>query len=618
MVTEPLIEAHPSGEYLVLTAAGDRELQLTFARLPGVRLVDSQAGRWMLPMIPRVAQQLRQLVGRVAATSEVLSWLERVPSCGAVADIVVSSGAPFLELAPEWGQVGDVSWLAGDAVASGAAVRVPLSVANIRALERELSSCELRVSERVRRVQAWLRAHPAVTFIPGAELAAYLSGGVSRLVVDVIWDRGVEEAFVAHEMRLVREEFKSLSRRHVPAGAWPPELLATLVHHLGLSYSGSAAELVERALQDAQTTASARERSAAVISDMVVPGLGAELMPYQRAGVEYVLQRRRVILSDEQGLGKTAQALAALQADNAFPAIVVCPPWLTLHWRGEVERWLPSRCVRIIDDTQPDGPDTDICIVSEAVLAHKLAQLGRLGARAVVFDEAQRLSHDRTASARAMFELVERLPQTAIRLALTGAPVARSIRDATPLMRLIGRLHEFPTTPPGPALEKMLRASCLIRRTRSSVLLQVPETRRVVIPIPTDRDAGITGAAADWIEDFLCSSEPLVVFCDQPEVLKYLAIRFPDALRLPQHLTAKQADTVSERLSADDAPQLCIAPSGATQPLLRLNNAAHVAFISADEHTTWHEQAEECVHQTGRERALTAWYLQTHSNATQS
>ena len=45
--------------------------------------------------------------------------------------------------------------------------------------------------------------------------------------------------------------------------------------------------------------------------------LGGELRPFQRAGVDYVLRARRTFLADEQGLGKTVQALAALEADDA-------------------------------------------------------------------------------------------------------------------------------------------------------------------------------------------------------------------------------------------------------------------------------------------------------------
>ena len=49
------------------------------------------------------------------------------------------------------------------------------------------------------------------------------------------------------------------------------------------------------------------------------------------------LRARRAprFLADEQGLGKTVQALAALEADDAFPAVVVCPASLKLDWERE-------------------------------------------------------------------------------------------------------------------------------------------------------------------------------------------------------------------------------------------------------------------------------------------
>ena len=45
----------------------------------------------------------------------------------------------------------------------------------------------------------------------------------------------------------------------------------------------------------------------------MVDGLGGELKPFQRAGVAYLLAQRRAFLADEQGLGKTIEALATLR-----------------------------------------------------------------------------------------------------------------------------------------------------------------------------------------------------------------------------------------------------------------------------------------------------------------
>ncbi|MCW3039994.1 MAG: ATP-dependent helicase, partial [Solirubrobacterales bacterium] len=76
--------------------------------------------------------------------------------------------------------------------------------------------------------------------------------------------------------------------------------------------------------------------------------LGGELQPFQHAGVRYLLKRRRSFLADEQGLGKTVQALATLEVDGAYPAVVVCPAGMKLTWQREAAKWLPHRTVAVL------------------------------------------------------------------------------------------------------------------------------------------------------------------------------------------------------------------------------------------------------------------------------
>lgn len=70
--------------------------------------------------------------------------------------------------------------------------------------------------------------------------------------------------------------------------------------------------------------------------------MGGSLLPFQRAGVEYMLATRRCYLADQMGLGKTVQALAVVHVGGGYPALIVCPKSLQLNWKGEVGRWLPG------------------------------------------------------------------------------------------------------------------------------------------------------------------------------------------------------------------------------------------------------------------------------------
>ncbi len=69
-----------------------------------------------------------------------------------------------------------------------------------------------------------------------------------------------------------------------------------------------------------------------------------ELMPHQAALIASAAEGHRTfLLADEPGLGKTAQALLAAQAANAFPLLVVCPNVVKTNWARETERWTPRR-----------------------------------------------------------------------------------------------------------------------------------------------------------------------------------------------------------------------------------------------------------------------------------
>ena len=66
-----------------------------------------------------------------------------------------------------------------------------------------------------------------------------------------------------------------------------------------------------------------------------------ELFPYQKIGAEWLADAtdRWLLLADEPGLGKTAQALDAINRLRLREALVVCPAIARLNWFGEVEKF---------------------------------------------------------------------------------------------------------------------------------------------------------------------------------------------------------------------------------------------------------------------------------------
>ena len=171
--------------------------------------------------------------------------------------------------------------------------------------------------------------------------------------------------------------------------------------------------------------------------------LGGELKPFQRAGVAYALDARRTFLADEQGLGKTVQALAALEADDAYPAVVICPASLKLNWERETRHWLPHRTIAVVSGTGTVAPAAEITVINYDIIHAHRARLALRRPRALVLDESHYVKNPRAKRTQSVRRLAESLPPEALRLALTGTPVMNHAEELIPQLRILGRLEDF-------------------------------------------------------------------------------------------------------------------------------------------------------------------------------
>jgi len=84
------------------------------------------------------------------------------------------------------------------------------------------------------------------------------------------------------------------------------------------------------------------------------------LYPYQRLGAQFLAARRRAMLADEQGLGKTAQAIEAANLVDADPVLVVCPASVRSSWARDVRAFATPGRRFVIEsyDKVARDPDT--------------------------------------------------------------------------------------------------------------------------------------------------------------------------------------------------------------------------------------------------------------------
>lgn len=182
----------------------------------------------------------------------------------------------------------------------------------------------------------------------------------------------------------------------------------TLMEEYGLTISDEAREFIENNREEydrAQKEAEAvTAESRATDTDMVV-AFSDYLRNYQQAGTAYAVRHGKALIGDEPGLGKTCQALSALETKLAYPALIVCPPKLTSVWRDEIKKLMPNRKAYVYQGRNPGVklPDADIHIVGYSVVESYIPYLPKLAA--IVCDESHYIKNAKASRTAAILEI---------------------------------------------------------------------------------------------------------------------------------------------------------------------------------------------------------------------
>jgi SWI/SNF-related matrix-associated actin-dependent regulator 1 of chromatin subfamily A len=640
---------------VVLAFPYERALVDLVRTLPHRRF-DWDAREWSAPAEDRAALTIREILTRypdLVASAEVETWLAGVRErwIGSVTTRRYDNRG-WLVLNTLAGPVPEA--LRRGAIEHEDRLLVPLTQMAARTLRDQRSAHVDVAAERCLQVLERGGQPPAARLV----WARGLTGEELRL--EVLWDQDAGLAFT----RLPGAD----GTRAVPLDPWLVVELDGFLARYDVEVTGNAISVLERLLEEHQRAADSVRRSRAT-SAPAIPGLdlGGELAPFQWAAVRYALSARRTFLADEQGLGKTVEALACLEADGAYPAVVVCPASMKLTWQREAAHWLPHRSTAVVFGRGTVPPRADLTILNYELVAAQRQGLAARRPAAIVIDESHYCKNPRAKRTQAVRALAAAVPESGLRLALTGTPVLNHAEELIGQLRVIDRLREFGSGARfaqqfrGAVSEERLhwhlRCHCFVRRRKSEVLPQLPAKRQVVVPVTmtneneyrlAERDVvawlrsqpldlaqldariaatlraerlaqlgalqrlagrGKLAAALAWIEDFLASGEPLVVFARHVEVQEAVRRRFPDALHLvgADGLDARQA--AMEAFQRPDGPPLLIAATRVAGQGITLTRASNVAFLELEWTPAMHDQAEDRCHRIGQRDAVTAWYL---------
>ena len=241
------------------------------------------------------------------------------------------------------------------------------------------------------------------------------------------------------------------------------------------------------------------------------PG-GRELMPHQAQLIASAAAGHRTfLLADEPGLGKTAQALLAAKAANAYPLLVVVPNVVKTNWAREAAIWTPNRSATVIHGNG-DNMDgfADIVVVNYEVLDRHVGWIGDLGFRGMVIDEAHFIKNKSSQRSQHVLQLSERIRSRIARpllMALTGTPLINDIEDfraiwqflgwiddTKPLAELMHALEDTGLTPADagfyPAARQCVVDLGIVRRRKVDVAADIPARRIADLPVELDEKVG--------------------------------------------------------------------------------------------------------------------------------
>ena len=74
-----------------------------------------------------------------------------------------------------------------------------------------------------------------------------------------------------------------------------------------------------------------------------------KLKEYQKDGIKFLLSRKKCILADEMGYGKTCELAVAAIEGNFDAVLIICPASIKTNWKKELMWYVPERDVTIIE-----------------------------------------------------------------------------------------------------------------------------------------------------------------------------------------------------------------------------------------------------------------------------
>lgn len=243
--------------------------------------------------------------------------------------------------------------------------------------------------------------------------------------------------------------------------------------------------------------------------------LKVELLPYQLDGIAFAASAGRAILADDMGLGKTIQGVGVAEIlarqSGIRRVLVVCPASLKSQWRNEIHRF-SDRAVQLVTGGAAGRAcqyenDCFFTVCNYEQVLRDILAIERVRWDLIILDEGQRIKNWESKTAR----IIKGLKST-FALVLSGTPLENRLDELYSVVQFVDDRRLPPAfrffhrhrvvDEKGKVLGykhlDQLRENLrpiLLRRTRDSVLQQLPPRTTEIVRIPpTDEQMELHGS----------------------------------------------------------------------------------------------------------------------------
>ncbi len=287
--------------------------------------------------------------------------------------------------------------------------------------------------------------------------------------------------------------------------------------------------------------------------------LRVEPYEYQREGILFGLDRKRLLIGDEPGLGKTLQSIGIVDTASAYPCLVICPSSLKINWQREFEKFTDKKALVLDNATRTSWPYLlgmgmfHVAIVNYESLKKFFVWDIKGGKtftlkdvvfnrdinifKSVIMDESHRLkgpTAQQTMFTRGIVEGKE------WRILLSGTPVVNHAQDLVAQLAIMGRLvsdfggrgkfiADYGENENLSELSDKLYDTCMIRREKAKVLTQLPDKQRTDLHVEISNRDEYELAAADlaaYLREYTeCSDREIRRKMRMEALVKFMTLR---------------------------------------------------------------------------------------------